>query len=112
MDAHISGRRIGNPLRDAGHDVKAADSHELEGAEDPVLFEMAALEGRVFVTSNVRDFEPLARQWTANGRTHAGLIMLSPSVRHEQFGRIIRGLKGLLATMSQEEWRNQVRWLG
>ena len=68
-------------LRQRGHDVVAAvERDDLRGGSDRTIFEVAGAEGRAVVTSNVRDFRPLAAEWLARGRTHAGLILL-PSAR-------------------------------
>lgn len=111
LDAHVSGKRIGKALRGKGHDVLNADDPSLEGWSDPDLMERAAEEQRVLVTSNVKDFWPLATEWAAEGRSHAGLIFLSKSVRHEQFGRVIRGVEALLEGTTQEEWADAARFL-
>jgi hypothetical protein len=68
-------------LRQAGHDVLAvADRDDLVGRDDRVIFEAAGVEGRALVTNNIKDFRPLAAEWLATGRTHAGLILV-PSAR-------------------------------
>jgi Domain of unknown function (DUF5615) len=68
-------------LRHAGYDVLAvADRDDLLGCNDGVVFEVASSEGRALVTNNIKDFRPLAAEWLATGRTHAGLILL-PSAR-------------------------------
>ena len=68
-------------LRQAGYDVDAvADRADLVGRSDRVILEAAGSEGRAVVTNNVKDFRPLAAEWLAQGRVHAGLILL-PSAR-------------------------------
>jgi len=74
LDAHISGKTVGRALSEGGHDVRALDS-ELEALSDPQVLELAAVEGRVLVTANIRDFEPLLREWAGEGRPHAGVIL-------------------------------------
>ncbi len=77
LDANLSPRRIGGPLRAVGHDVLAlAEEPGLEGLDDPLVLELAAAEGRVLVTRNSRDFAPLAREWAEAQRTHAGMILI------------------------------------
>ncbi len=36
-------------------------------------------EDRAVITNNIKDFRPLAAQWLAQGRVHAGLILLLSS---------------------------------
>lgn len=68
-------------LRQVGYDVQAAaDREDLVGRSDRITLEVACSEGRAVVTNNIKDFRPLAAEWLAQGRVHAGLILL-PSTR-------------------------------
>ena len=112
LDAHISGRTVGKALMKGGHDVRALDSEiELEGLSDPEVLELAATEGRVLVTANIRDFEPLLREWAGESRPHAGVILVPSSVRNEAFGVLISGVEETLAGIRQEEWIDRIEWL-
>ncbi len=65
-------------LRQAGYDVvAAADRHELIGSTDSIILEVATSEERAVVTNNIKDFRPLVASRLAQGRTHAGLILVS-----------------------------------
>jgi hypothetical protein len=112
LDAHISGRSVGRALTESGHDVRALDSEiELEGLSDPEVLELAAAESRVLVPANIRDFEPLLREWAGEGRSHAGVILVPASVRNEAFGVLISGIQTTLADTTQEGWVDRVEWL-
>ena len=112
LDAHISGRTVGKALIEGGHDVRALDSEvELEGLSDLEVLELAAAEGRVLVTANIRDFEPLLREWAGESRSHAGVILVPSSVRNEAFGVLISGVEETLAGTGQEEWVDRVEWI-
>src|SRR5215204_1763408 len=112
LDAHISGRTVGKALIESCHDVRALDSEpELEGLSDPEVLELAAAEGRVLVTANIRDFEPLLREWAGEGRSHAGVILVPASVKNETFGILISGIQTTLADITQEGWVDRVEWL-
>lgn len=111
LDAHVSGKRVGRRLQGSGHDVRAADDPELEGMSDPDILELAAAEGRVLVTFNVRDFAPLLQEWDEAQRSHAGVILVPSSMRHEQFGLIIGGILKTLGDLSQEDWTDRTEWL-
>jgi hypothetical protein len=112
LDAHISGRTVGKVLIEGGHDVRSLDSEpELEGLSDPEVLEMAAAEGRVLVTANIRDFAPLLRQWAGESRSHAGVILVPSSVRNEAFGGLISGVEETLVGTGQEEWVDRVEWI-
>ena len=68
-------------LRQAGYDVDAvAGREDLVGRSDRIVLEVACSEGRAMATSNIKDFRPLAAERLAQGRVHAGLILL-PSTR-------------------------------
>jgi predicted nuclease of predicted toxin-antitoxin system len=112
LDAHISGQAVGRALSKAGHDVRALDSEsELEGLDDPGVLELATTAGRVLVTANIRDFEPLLREWAGEGRSHSGVILVPPSVRNEAFGVLISGVEKTLADTEQGGWADRVEWL-
>ena len=64
-------------LRQAGYDVDAVVGRgDLAGRSDRIIFEVASSEGRAVVTNNIKDFRPLGAEWLAQGRVHAGLILL------------------------------------
>jgi predicted nuclease of predicted toxin-antitoxin system len=112
LDAHISGRTVGRALTESGHEVRALDSEiGLEGISDPEVLELAATEDRVLVTSNIRDFEPLLREWAGEDRSHAGVILVPASVKNEAFGVLISGIKNTLADITQQGWIDRVEWL-
>jgi hypothetical protein len=105
LDAHISGPRIARALRERGHEVRAADEErELDGLEDEQLLALAAAEGRVMITFDVKDFVVLARRWAEAGRAHAGLGIVV-GVDHGEFGVILDALsRALDARPRQEQW--------
>jgi predicted nuclease of predicted toxin-antitoxin system len=106
LDANLSPRRIGGPLRAAGHDVRAlAEDAAFEGLDDPVVLELATEQQRVLVTRNCRDFAPLAREWAEAQRAHAGMILIW-TLDHSQFGEIVAGVERLLGQWTQEQWRD------
>lgn len=112
LDAHVSGRTVGKALVEGGHDVRALDSEiELEGLSDPEVLELVVAESRVLVTANIRDFEPLLREWAGESRTHPGVILVPSTVRNEAFGVLISGVEKTLAGTTQKEWTNRVEWL-
>ncbi len=112
LDAHISGGTVSKALVESGHDVRALDSEvELEGLSDPEVLELAAAEGRVLITANIRDFEPILREWAGGSRSHAGVILVPSSVRNEAFGVLISGVEETLGDARQEDWVDRVAWL-
>jgi hypothetical protein len=107
LDAHISGPRIAAALRDGGHDVRAADEErELDGATDEELLSLAAGEGRIFVTFDVKDFPVIARRWAEAGREHAGCAIVV-GIGHGEFGAILETLKRQLKARPQHsDWND------
>jgi Domain of unknown function (DUF5615) len=105
LDAHISGPRIATALRAEGHDVRAADEErDLDGATDEELLSLAAGEGRIFVTFDVKDFPVIARRWAEAGREHAGCAIVV-GIGHGEFGAILESLGAQLNALSkQEDW--------
>lgn len=112
LDAHESGRRLGEALRAAGHDVVAANEHpSLDGADDEELMDLAAGDGRIMVTHNARHFVPILIEWAASGHFHAGCVLVK-GIDHSQIGALLRGLELLFeAHPAQEEWTDLTLWL-
>lgn len=108
LDAHISAARIGGPLREAGHDVRAADEErELDGWPDEALLALAGEEERILVTFDVKDFPEIARRWAEAGRTHAGLAIVV-GIDHGEFGTILGVLEALLEEHADPDtWRER-----
>lgn len=109
LDANLSPRRVGEPLRGHGHDVRAiAGEPELEGLDDAAVLELAATDGRILVTRNSRDFAPLCRTWAEAAREHAGVILIW-TLSTEQHGKIVRAVERRLVEIpSQPDWRGVV----
>jgi predicted nuclease of predicted toxin-antitoxin system len=109
LDANLSPRRIGNPLRQRGHDVHTvADDSDLEGVADEPLLELAIQKERILVTRNSRDFAPIGRTWAEAGRDHGGVILIW-TLSHRQFGEIVTGIERRLDELGdQSAWRGIV----
>jgi ATP phosphoribosyltransferase regulatory subunit HisZ len=107
LDANLSGRRIARLLREAGHDVAAlSERPDLEALADPEVLALATAEERILVTRNSRDFAPLLREWAEAGRSHAGCVLIW-TLRHDDFGPILDGLRRLLAERSEQSaWQD------
>lgn len=112
LDAHISGPRIARALREAGHDVRAADEErELDGFTDEQLLSIAAAEERIFVTFDVKDFPVIARRWAEAGRTHAGCAIVV-GIDHGEFGVILEQIATALAARPDEaDWTDLTLFL-
>ena len=103
---------MGKALAERDHNVRAIDSEpELEGLSDPEVLGRVTAEGRILVTANIRDFEPLLREWAGEGRSHTGVILVPSSVRNEAFGVLMAGVEETLADTGQDERVDRVAWL-
>jgi len=107
LDEHISARKIGRCLGDAGHDICAiAEEPELAGLDDPDVLALAARDGRILVTFNHRDFAPLLREWAESGRHHSGCILVF-GIDHSAIGLVLRGLDRVLRERNEQAaWRD------
>jgi Domain of unknown function (DUF5615) len=112
LDAHISARRVAAPLREEGHDVRAADEERyLDRFPDEELLSIAASEGRIFVTFDVKDFPVIARRWAEAGRAHAGCAIVV-GVDHGEFGAILDTIaRELTARPGQADWTDLTLFL-
>ena len=101
-------------LRKAGYDVEAvADRADLVGRSDRFILEVASREDRAVVTNNIKDFRPLAAEWLAQGRTHAGMILL-PSTRtrtRSTIAAVAAAIENVLRDHS-DGLNGSERWIG
>lgn len=74
IDHDLAGRELVTRLRNAGHDVEIPMDVGLAAASDPVQFAYAIRSGRVLLTRNAQDFEPLHDLIIAAGGHHGGLL--------------------------------------
>ncbi|MGH2804542.1 MAG: DUF5615 family PIN-like protein [Thermoleophilaceae bacterium] len=111
LDAQISARAVGRPLRERGHDVRSADEErQLDGWDDERLLELATAEGRILITFNVTDFPRITGEWAGAGRHHAGCLVIV-GIDHAEFGLTLRVIDAALATRAeQRSWRDYVAW--
>lgn len=104
LDEHLSGPRIGTPLR-RRHDVIAiGDEPTRWGLPDEDVLELATAEGRIVVTCDGIDFVALARAWAEERHSHAGIIVLW-GWRTDAFGAIVAAVEEILeAHPEQDAW--------
>ena len=113
LDEQLS-TQIAMLLRKAGYDVDAvADREDLVGRNDRFILEAACREGRAVVTNTIKDFRPLAAEWLAQGRVHAGLILL-PSTRtrtRHAIASVAAAIENVLRD-HPDGLRGSERWIG
>ena len=95
------------------HDVLALDEHrELDGLADADVLALAAQQGRVLVTFNVRDFAPILRLWAEEQRPHAGCLLLVGIAQHD-FGVILERISAVTEERPwQQDWVDRALFLG
>jgi hypothetical protein len=113
LDEQLSGQ-IARLLRERGLDAQAVvERADLLQAVDREVMETAAREQRAVVTNNVKDFRPLAAGRIADGRDHAGLILLpatrSRSRSRNAAGRLAKAIEAVMrdhpaGVSSAEHW--------
>ena len=96
-------------LRARDIDVTSVSDEENEGLEDIDQLEFAKVQERVICTCNVGDFFRLHTEYLREGKTHAGIIIITQQ-RHsigEQISRLLR----LIAAKSAEDMQNSIEFL-
>lgn len=112
LDVHFSDERIGDPLREVGHDVVSAEKDEgLRRLDDEPLLEWALPRRRIVVTANVKDFLPIINGRQSRGMPYAGCILVPNSVKNHHYERIISGVSDLLELGDQDDWWKLTMWL-
>lgn len=96
-------------LRARGVDVTTALDEGMIERGDATHLDLAATQGRVLCTGNVADFYRLQAEYVAQGKHHAGLILI-PQQRYA-IGEQLRRLLKLVATRSAESMIDHVEFL-
>lgn len=103
-------RALVRELRARGADVLTALEAGMIERDDRDHLDYATAQGRALCSFNIRDFYRLHSIYLAEGRSHAGIIL----VRQQGYalGEQMRRLLKLTVTRSAEEMKNQVEFLG
>jgi hypothetical protein len=109
LDEDSMGKAFVQALRARGIDVLTAYEARMIERTDAEHLAFATTRGRSLCTYNIGDFYRLHSEYLAEGRTHAGIILM-PQQRHN-LGERIRRLATLVATMSGESMRNRAEFL-
>ena len=75
-DEDVSGTAI-IIARNQGVSIVTANEASMLGAGDPEHFAYAIQEGLVLVSGNIRDYRPLFNEWTASGKEHPGMVLIT-----------------------------------
>jgi hypothetical protein len=108
IDEDAMDRRFLESLRGRGVDLTTVLETDTTGFMDEDQLILATTLNRVFYTFNVGDFCQLHRQFLAEGRDHAGIVV---SMQDYPIGEQMRRVLNLLATRSAESMVNQLVFL-
>lgn len=105
LDAHLSPRRVGARLAEAGHDVLAiAEIPAYAALPDEQVLELAAAGGRVLVSRNAKDFDRITRGWASRGDSHTGVLLVWTR-ETDEFGPLVEAILETLESIgAQEAW--------
>lgn len=97
-------------LRNRGVDVRTVNEQQTTGDSDEEQLTLATKEERVLFSHNIADFCRLHSIFMMENRTHGGIILIDQ--QRYSTGDILGGLMNLIETVSAEEVRNQLFFLG
>ena len=97
-------------LRARGIDVMTAFEAGMIERLDEQHLEYATKEGRVLYSFNVGDFYRLHTAYLAEGKSHAGIILVRQ--RDYSMGKQMRRLLKLIVAKAADDMKNQVEFLG
>ena len=109
MDEDSMDEVLVQSLRARAVDVSTADEAGMLAHTDAEHIEYAAREQRVVCTFNVGDFWALHSEYLAEGRSHAGIILM-PQQRYS-LGEQLRRLLQLATTLSPDVMVNRAEFL-
>ncbi len=114
LDHHFS-PAIAARLRERDHDAVAAIERGWATLDDEELLDVCRCEHRVLLTNDVADFVVLARRWSLEGRSHAGLVFTPdaglPRSR-PTIGRFVEALERLMVAHPDDRtFTHRILWL-
>ena len=109
MDEDTMDQALVQALRARNVDVITALDAGMIEREDAEHLDCATEQGRVLCAFNVRDFYRLHSDYVAQGRPHAGIILMRQ--QYYSVGEQMRRLLKLMASKSADEMKNWVEFL-
>ena len=109
MDEDTMDQALVQALRARNVDVITALDTGMIEREDAEHLDCATEQGRVLCTFNVRDFYRLHSDYVAQGRPHAGIILMRQ--QYYSAGEQMRRLLKLMASESADEIKNWAEFL-
>ena len=109
VDEDAMARALVRGLRARGVDVTTVLDAGMSEQDDMTQLKYATEHGRVLYTFNVRHFCQLHAQYMAQGKSHAGIIVVFR--QRYAIGEQLRRLLPLINMKSAEEMRNDLHFL-
>jgi hypothetical protein len=109
VDEDAMARAVVSGLRARGVDVTTVLEEGMSEKDDVDQLEHAAEEGRAIYTFNVGHFCQLHTEYIAQGKSHAGIIVVYR--QRYSIGEQIRRLSNLINTKPAEEMSNHLHFL-
>ena len=78
--------------RELGLDVVSSHECGRDGLSDEEQLRHAAVDERIFVTRNYRDFVQLTRRFFENQWPHAGVLLVPRSLANDDFAHVAQAL--------------------
>jgi Domain of unknown function (DUF5615) len=109
FDEDIMEKALVRALRSRDVDVLTVGEAGRVGESDEAQLIWTTEQGRVLYSSNIGDFCQLHNAFIAEGRTHAGILLVSQ--QRYSVGEKLRGILRWIAAKSAEEMVNQLEFL-
>ncbi len=109
IDEDAMARAFVSGLRARNVDLKTVFEEGMLGQSDEAQLEYATQQGRVIYTFNVGHFCQLHTEFIAQGKNHAGIIVVYR--QRYSIGEQIRRVINLIQIISAEEMKNNIQFL-
>jgi hypothetical protein len=112
LEAHL-GHALAEALNRRGIDTVHASTWQQgywRTADDETLLAAATAAGRILVSFDGSTLPAVAYRWTAEGRPHAGLLMLSSRIHQQDIGRQLETILATLDEWAGQSWTDRVAY--
>ena len=94
------------------HAMQRWEGGRLLGRTDAECLEAAAQNGLTLVSFDLRTIPSLLRAWAAEGRAHAGVVLVDQAtIPPSNVGGLVRALESLYLRAGDLDWTNRVEFL-
>ena len=109
FDDNIGWKDLITGLRQVGVTCVTSRDAGVEGAIDETHLRLAALNGYVVVTQDVKDFAALHWKLIASGESHAGILLVKQG--GQSLGDLIRRIRRIAAEVPTEEFVGRLEYV-